>query len=41
MGKIYEQLDDGLIGFIERRHLFFVGTAPGHGVLGPLCRRSK
>jgi len=28
MGRCYEQLDDGLVQFIERQHLFFVGTAP-------------
>jgi hypothetical protein len=28
MGKVYEQLDDSLVGFIGRQHLFFVGTAP-------------
>lgn len=28
MGKIYEQLDDSLVKFIQRQHLFFVGTAP-------------
>ena len=28
MGKVYEQLDASLIGFIERQHVFFVGTAP-------------
>jgi hypothetical protein len=28
MGKVYEQLDDTLVGFIERQHLYFVGTAP-------------
>ncbi|SIN71573.1 Pyridoxamine 5'-phosphate oxidase [Singulisphaera sp. GP187] len=28
MGKVYEQLDDSLIQFIQRQHLFFVGTAP-------------
>ena len=39
MGKVYEQLDDSLIGFIERQHVFFVGTAPtspeGHLNLSP------
>jgi Pyridoxamine 5'-phosphate oxidase len=28
MGKVYEQLDDSLVDFIERQHVFFVGTAP-------------
>jgi hypothetical protein len=28
MGKVYERLDDGLIEFIGRQHLYFVGTAP-------------
>jgi hypothetical protein len=28
MGKLYEQLDDDLIQFIQRQHVFFVGTAP-------------
>lgn len=28
MGKLYEQLDDNLVQFIQRQHLFFVGTAP-------------
>ena len=28
MGKVYEQLDASLIGFIKRQHVFFVGTAP-------------
>ena len=28
MGKVYERLDDKLIEFIEKQHLFFVGTAP-------------
>src|ERR671933_565948 len=28
MGKVYEQLDEPLVGFIERQHVFFVGTAP-------------
>ena len=28
MGKVYEQLDDALAGFIGRQHVFFVGTAP-------------
>jgi len=29
MGKVYEQLDDSLVDFIERQHVFFVGTGPG------------
>jgi hypothetical protein len=28
MGKQYEQLDEKLIDFIGRQHVFFVGTAP-------------
>src|SRR4051812_25026697 len=28
MGKDYEQLDDTLVAFIGRQHVFFVGTAP-------------
>jgi Pyridoxamine 5'-phosphate oxidase len=28
MGKIHERLDDRLIEFITKQHLFFVGTAP-------------
>ena len=28
MGKGYEQLDQALVRFIERQHVFFVGTAP-------------
>ena len=28
MGKVYEQLDDALVRFIGRQHVFFVGTAP-------------
>ena len=28
MGKVYEQLDDRLVAFIGRQHVFFVGTAP-------------
>jgi Pyridoxamine 5'-phosphate oxidase len=28
MGKLHAQLDDRLIEFIERQHVFFVGTAP-------------
>ena len=28
MRKIYDQLDDRLVDFIGRQHVFFVGTAP-------------
>jgi hypothetical protein len=28
MGKVYERLDDELIEFLGRQHVFFVGTAP-------------
>jgi hypothetical protein len=28
MGKVYEQLNDFLVDFITRQHVFFVGTAP-------------
>ncbi|MDC0740484.1 pyridoxamine 5'-phosphate oxidase family protein [Polyangium mundeleinium] len=28
MGKLYDSLDDELIGFIQRQHVFFVATAP-------------
>ena len=28
MGKVYEALDDRLVGFIRRQKLFFVATAP-------------
>src|SRR3954463_8554191 len=28
MGKVHEQLDDSLVDFIGRQHVFFVGTAP-------------
>ena len=39
MGKLYKSLDDRLIGFIERQHVFFVGTAPnsadGHLNISP------
>ncbi len=39
MGKVHERLDDGLMRFIGRQHLFFVGTAPdspdGHLNLSP------
>ena len=28
MGKIYDRLDDRLVDFIGRQHVFFVGTAP-------------
>jgi hypothetical protein len=39
MGKVYEELNDALIGFIQRQHIFFVGTAPdssdGHLNISP------
>jgi hypothetical protein len=39
MGKHYEQLDERLIDFIGRQHVFFVGTAPaaaeGHLNISP------
>jgi hypothetical protein len=39
MGKVYDQIDETLAGFIERQHLFFVGTAPdspdGHMNVSP------
>lgn len=28
MGRIFEQLDDGLVDWISRQHMFFVATAP-------------
>ena len=28
MGKVYEQLNDAMMKFIARQHVFFVGTAP-------------
>src|SRR4051795_11121752 len=28
MGKVYDQIDEKLAGFIGRQHMFFVGTAP-------------
>jgi hypothetical protein len=28
MGKVYDQIDEKLAAFIERQHVFFVGTAP-------------
>jgi hypothetical protein len=28
MGKLYDEIDDSLRRFIERQHVFFVGTAP-------------
>ena len=40
MGKLYEQIDDTLAGFIGRQHVFFVGMAPaspeGHLNVSPL-----
>ena len=39
MGKLYEEIDARLRGWIERQHLFFVGTAPlaadGHVNVSP------
>jgi Pyridoxamine 5'-phosphate oxidase len=39
MGKVYEGIDERLRAFIERQHVFFVGTAPtdpqGHLNLSP------
>jgi hypothetical protein len=39
MGKHYEQLDERLVAFIRRQHVFFVGTAPsspeGHLNISP------
>ena len=39
MGKVHEQIDDSLAGFIGRQHVFFVGTAPeepdGHLNISP------
>lgn len=38
MGKVLPHITDGLCGFIERQHLFFVATAPrvgGHVNLSP------
>jgi hypothetical protein len=39
MGRVYEQIDERLRGFIERQPLFFVGTAPldpdGHVNVSP------
>ena len=39
MGKVYEQLNESLMDFIGRQHVFFVGTAPdapdGHLNLSP------
>ena len=28
MGKVFEEIDDKLAGWITRQHMFFVGTAP-------------
>lgn len=28
MGKVYEEVDDKLAGWLARQHMFFVGTAP-------------
>lgn len=39
MGKLYEKLDDKLVGFIKTQKMFFVGSAPlsgdGHVNLSP------
>jgi hypothetical protein len=39
MGKVYQQLEEALVGFIGRQHVFFVGTAPdapdGHLNISP------
>ena len=39
MGKTYEGIDDGLKAFIEKQHVFFVGSAPsgadGHVNVSP------
>ncbi len=39
MGKTYDVIDERLAGFIERQHMFFVGTAPsgddGHVNISP------
>jgi Pyridoxamine 5'-phosphate oxidase len=39
MGKVYDRLDDSLVSFIGRQHVFFVGTAPtdpdGHLNISP------
>jgi hypothetical protein len=39
MGKVYDQLDESHVRFIERQHVFFVGTAPdspdGHLNISP------
>lgn len=39
MGKVHERIDDRLRGFLERQHVFFVGTAPtepgGHVNVSP------
>ncbi len=39
MGKVHDQLDESLTRFIERQHVFFVGTAPdspeGHLNISP------
>ena len=39
MGKKYDQIDEGLVDFIGRQHVFFVATAPasleGHVNLSP------
>ena len=39
MGKTYEQIDDKIRAWMQRQHMFFVGTAPltkdGHVNLSP------
>jgi hypothetical protein len=39
VGKVHERIDDRLRGFLERQHVFFVGTAPtepgGHVNVSP------
>jgi len=31
MGKVFDEIDDKLTGWIARQHMFFVGTAPAGG----------
>jgi predicted pyridoxine 5'-phosphate oxidase superfamily flavin-nucleotide-binding protein len=31
MGKLYDEIDDGLRAFLEAQHVFFVATAPSDG----------
>ena len=39
MGKLYDEIDEQLVEFIQRQHVFFVGTAPnspsGHLNISP------